>query len=268
MSGEDSQHYVDPRALQLDPPLPIAQDVERHKMSFTNQGIAILSWGHPSPEVEQNLTDALEKDGSSKGKLVRRGVYGSELSKASLDFIMYGISNEEEKYIYSLLQSCHTEGEGESGDENIDTPGEPLIVDCSREDKDLGGPGKYRLGPYGYAQRQSLSLVRLLRGTVQFPAYLGSQLQDKAQVQQRSDPSPLALQKGDVLLMDSDLCLNWPLASSDGCFVERTFATGPQRFYLKRGYPVLDVAPFHATPSIRRLESSRANELSGGTKAA
>ncbi|CRG92839.1 hypothetical protein PISL3812_09910 [Talaromyces islandicus] len=268
MSGEDSQHYVDPRVLQLDPPLSIAQNVEARKMSFTSQGIAILSWGHPSPEVEQNLTDALEKDESSKGKLVRRGAYGSELSKASLNFIMYGISKERERYIYSLLQSCDTVGEGESGDENSDTPGEPLIVDCSREDKDLGGPGKYRLGPYGYAQRQSLSLVRLLRDTVQFPAYLGSQKQHKAQVQQRSDPSPLRLQKGDVLLLDTDLCLNWPLAGSDGCFVGRTFAKGPQRFNLKRDYPVLDVAPFHATPSIRRLELSRANELSGGTKAA
>ncbi|CRG92834.1 hypothetical protein PISL3812_09905 [Talaromyces islandicus] len=159
-------------------------------MLFINQGIAILSWGHPSTEVEQNLTDALEKDESSKGKLVRRGAYGTELSKASLEFIMYGTPKEREKYIYSLLQSCDTEGEGESGDENSDTPGEPLIVDCSREDKDLGGPGKYRLGPYGYSQRQSLNLVQLLSGTVQFPAYLGSQKQDKAQVQQRSDPNP------------------------------------------------------------------------------
>ncbi|CRG92907.1 hypothetical protein PISL3812_09984 [Talaromyces islandicus] len=130
-------------------------------------------------------------------------------------------------YMSSLLLPCDTEGEGESRDEDSDTPGEPVIVDCCGEATDLGGPGKYRLGSYGYARRQSLNLVRLVRGTVLFPAYLGSQLQDKAQIQQRSDPSSLTLQKGDVILLDSDLCFDWPLNGNDGCFVERTFAKVP-----------------------------------------
>lgn len=125
-------------------------------------------------------------------------------------------------------------------------------MDCGLKATDLDQPGKYRLGPYGYARGKALSLIRAFRDTIQFPAYLGSQLQDKTQIQQRSDPNTLVLKQGDVVLIDSDLCFDWPF---DGCFVGITFAKGPVRFDIKRDYPVLDVAPFHATLPIRRIES-------------
>lgn len=61
-------------------------------MTFYVQGFAIFPWGPPSQEKEQKLNDALENDESSKGELVRRGAYKSELSKALFDFVMDGIS--------------------------------------------------------------------------------------------------------------------------------------------------------------------------------
>lgn len=120
----------------------------------------------------------------------------------------------------------------------------------------MGPPDVYRLGPYGYDRGQALCLMRKVRGMVRFQVYSGSQRQDREQFQQqRLHPAPLELELGQVVMMDSDLCFDWPLDGSDGCFVGITFAKGDQRISIQRDHPVMDVAPFHASPSIRRIES-------------
>ena len=75
------------------------------------------------------------------------------------------------------------------------------------------------------------------------------------QQQQRLRPTPLELESEHVVMMDSDICIDWPLEESDGCFVLITFAKVHQRFSMQRDRPVMDVTPFHATPLIRRVES-------------
>jgi hypothetical protein len=156
----------------------------------------------------------------------------------------------QQPYIHSLLQQ-ENGGQGANAQRLI--PGEPIFVDCG---KATGPPSIYRLGPYGYDRGQALCLLRKVRGTVRFQIYSGSQMQDRIQVQQRMlYPAPLELESEHVVMMDSDLCFDWPLNGSDGCFVLITFAKVNQRLNIQRDHPVMDVAPFHATPLIRRVES-------------
>lgn len=130
-----------------------------------------------------------------------------------------------------------------------------MLVDCT---KATGPQGIYRLGPYGYDRNSVLCMIRLVRGNVEFQLYERSHLLDQPSftLQQSQDTihkSTLKLRHDNVVLMLSDMCLEWPV-ESDGMFVVQTFDLEGQQLSIERNDLVFDVIPFHATDSIRRVE--------------
>ncbi|KAH8691862.1 hypothetical protein BGW36DRAFT_39070 [Talaromyces proteolyticus] len=214
-------------------------------MTFFQQGFVILPWGQPPPEVIREVDEAIRTEMPSNEYYIA-GIFNSELSKVLIKFMMYNISTEKNEYIYySLL-----------GGRNLEEMllGEPILVDCS---KVSDPPQLCRLGPYGYDKGEAVNLLRKIRGTVRIPYYSGSQKLDMFQFQEiRHDERhlPLELTLGDIICVDSDLCIDWPLLDSDGIFVLMTVARGDPQLGIQRDRRSMPVAPFHSTTEIRILE--------------
>lgn len=138
----------------------------------------------------------------------------------------------QEKYIYrSLLGVDHG------------MPGEPVVVCC---DKATDKPGLYRVGPQGHQRGEAIVLFRAVRNRVILYVYPKSHKLEKHVCRQQASQGklkawPLVLDPGNVVIVDSYLCLDWP-DKSVGTFVAMVYSRGLARLGIDKDEE--EVVPF------------------------